>query len=44
MMKKQLALAPVGPLLVSCSSKKGDSYNEPWVNDTNGFDILIGHF
>ncbi|MGS6561681.1 hypothetical protein, partial [Enterobacter intestinihominis] len=28
MMKKLLALALVAPLLVSCSSKKGDSYNE----------------
>ncbi|MGS6381792.1 hypothetical protein ACVGW7_03725, partial [Enterobacter intestinihominis] len=27
MMKKLLALALVAPLLVSCSSKKGDSYN-----------------
>ncbi|MGS6356059.1 hypothetical protein ACVGXP_00010, partial [Enterobacter hormaechei] len=31
MMKKLLALPLVAPLLVSCSSKKGDSYNEAWV-------------
>ncbi|HBX07870.1 MAG TPA: murein transglycosylase C, partial [Leclercia adecarboxylata] len=37
-MKKFLALALVAPLLVSCSSSnKGDSYNEAWVKDTNGF-------
>ncbi|MGS6235286.1 membrane-bound lytic murein transglycosylase MltC, partial [Enterobacter intestinihominis] len=41
MMKKLLALPLVAPLLVSCSSKKGDSYNEAWVKDTNGFDILM---
>ncbi len=44
MMKKLLALALVAPLLVSCSSKKGDDYNEAWVKDTNGFDILMGQF
>ncbi|WP_038158212.1 membrane-bound lytic murein transglycosylase MltC [Trabulsiella guamensis] len=45
MMKKLLALALIAPLLVSCSgSKKGDSYNEAWVKDTNGFDILMGQF
>ena len=43
-MKKFLALALVAPLLVSCSSKKGDEYNEAWVKDTNGFDILMGQF
>ncbi|KFC05485.1 membrane-bound lytic murein transglycosylase C [Trabulsiella guamensis ATCC 49490] len=44
-MKKLLALALIAPLLVSCSgSKKGDSYNEAWVKDTNGFDILMGQF
>lgn len=43
-MKKLLALALVAPLLVSCSSKKGDDYNEAWVKDTNGFDILMGQF
>ena len=44
MMKKFLALALIAPLLVSCSSKKGDDYNEAWVKDTNGFDILMGQF
>ncbi|WP_373240324.1 membrane-bound lytic murein transglycosylase MltC [Kluyvera ascorbata] len=44
-MKKLLALALIAPLLVSCSSnKKGDTYNEAWVKDTNGFDILMGQF
>ena len=45
-MKKFLALAVIAPLLISCSSstKKGDSYNEAWVKDTNGFDILMGQF
>ncbi|WP_230374982.1 hypothetical protein, partial [Enterobacter hormaechei] len=28
MMKKLLALALVAPLLVSCSSKKGDEYKQ----------------
>lgn len=45
MMKKLFALALIAPLLVSCSSnKKGDTYNEAWVKDTNGFDILMGQF
>lgn len=46
MMKKFLALAMIAPLLISCSSsqKKGDAYNEAWVKDTNGFDILMGQF
>ena len=46
MMKKFLAIAVIAPLLISCSSstKKGDSYNEAWVKDTNGFDILMGQF
>ena len=44
-MKKLLALALIAPLLVSCpSNKKGDTYNEAWVKDTNGFDILMGQF
>ena len=45
MMKKLLALALVAPLLISCSSKRdGDSYNEAYIKDTNGFDILMGQF
>jgi hypothetical protein len=24
--------------------KKGDDYNEAWIKDTNGFDILMGQF
>lgn len=46
MMKKFLALALIAPLLISCSNsdKKGDTYNEAWVKDTNGFDILMGQF
>ena len=27
---------------MSCSSKKGDSYERSLVKDTNGFDILMG--
>jgi membrane-bound lytic murein transglycosylase C len=45
MMKKFLALAL--DCAVACfvfSSKKGDDYNEAWVKDTNGFDILMGQF
>jgi membrane-bound lytic murein transglycosylase C len=26
------------------AQKKGDDYNEAWVKDTNGFDILMGQF
>ncbi len=46
MMKKYLALAIIAPLLISCSSsnKTGDDYNEAWIKDTNGFDILMGQF
>jgi membrane-bound lytic murein transglycosylase C len=46
MMKKFLALAIIAPLLISCSSsnKNGETYNEAWVKDTNGFDILMGQF
>ncbi|MBJ3815863.1 membrane-bound lytic murein transglycosylase MltC [Shimwellia pseudoproteus] len=45
-MKKFLALALVAPLLISCSSNKknAETYNEAWVKDTNGFDILMGQF
>ncbi len=43
-MKKLFALALVVPLLISCSGKKKDNYNEAWVKDTNGFDILMGQF
>lgn len=45
-MKKLLALAVIAPLLISCSSstKKGETYNEARVKDTNGFDILMGQF
>jgi membrane-bound lytic murein transglycosylase C len=45
MMKKLLALALVAPLLISCSSKKNDdAYNDAFIKDTNGFDILMGQF
>lgn len=45
-MKKFLALAMIAPLLISCSSsnKSGEDYNEAWIKDTNGFDILMGQF
>lgn len=43
-MKKILALLVIAPLLISCSSKKNDEFNEAWVKDTNGFDILMGQF
>ncbi|MGU0016513.1 hypothetical protein ACVXG9_18805 [Escherichia coli] len=43
--EKYLALALIAPLLISCSTtKKGDTYNEAWVKNTNGFDILMGRF
>lgn len=42
-MKKILALLVIAPLLISCSSKK-DQFNEAYVKDTNGFDILMGQF
>ncbi|WP_092520604.1 membrane-bound lytic murein transglycosylase MltC [Xenorhabdus japonica] len=43
-MKRLLALILLAPLLISCSSKKDIEYNEEYVKDTNGFDILIGQF
>ncbi|ELY4321636.1 membrane-bound lytic murein transglycosylase MltC [Cronobacter turicensis] len=45
-MKKIFALALIAPLLISCSSKKNaeNAYNEAWIKDTNGFDILMGQF
>ncbi|MDC9597612.1 membrane-bound lytic murein transglycosylase MltC [Xenorhabdus anantnagensis] len=43
-MKKLLALILLTPLLISCSSKKDIEYNEEYVKDTNGFDILMGQF
>ncbi|HEI8868251.1 membrane-bound lytic murein transglycosylase MltC [Serratia sp. AKBS12] len=43
-MKKILALLVIAPLLISCSGKKSDEFNEAWVKDTNGFDILMGQF
>ncbi|WP_313083089.1 membrane-bound lytic murein transglycosylase MltC [Atlantibacter sp.] len=43
-MKKLLALALIAPLLISCSSKKTESYNPELEKDTNGFDILMGQF
>lgn len=43
-MKKLLALALITPLLVSCSGSKKSNFNEAWVKDTNGFDILMGQF
>ncbi|WP_313667891.1 membrane-bound lytic murein transglycosylase MltC [Atlantibacter sp.] len=43
-MKKLLALALIAPLLISCSSKKTETYNPELEKDTNGFDILMGQF
>lgn len=44
-MKKYLVLALIVLLLIFClMTKKGDIYNEAWVKDTNGFDILMGQF
>lgn len=43
-MKKILALLIVAPLLISCSGNKKDTFNEVYVKDTNGFDILMGQF
>ncbi|WP_312981826.1 membrane-bound lytic murein transglycosylase MltC [Atlantibacter sp.] len=43
-MKKLLALALIAPLLISCSSKKSETYNPELEKDTNGFDILMGQF
>src|SRR5476649_2345047 len=43
-MKKIFALLVIAPLLISCSGSKKDSFNEAYVKDTNGFDILMGQF
>ncbi|MDC9604959.1 membrane-bound lytic murein transglycosylase MltC [Xenorhabdus griffiniae] len=43
-MKRLLALILLAPLLISCSSKKDAEYNEEYIKDTNGFDILMGQF
>src|SRR5471030_1273213 len=43
-MKKILALLVIAPMLISCSGSKKDSFNEAYVKDTNGFDILMGQF
>lgn len=43
-MKKLYPLLVIAPLLVSCSSHKPPAFNEAWVKDTNGFDILMGQF
>lgn len=42
-MKKYFALVLIASLFIFCSTiKKGDIYNEVWVKDINGFDILMG--
>ncbi|PHM44704.1 putative transglycosylase signal peptide protein [Xenorhabdus mauleonii] len=43
-MKKLLPLILLTPLLISCSSKNDVEFNEKYVKDTNGFDILMGQF
>ncbi|GAA0508087.1 membrane-bound lytic murein transglycosylase MltC [Tatumella terrea] len=43
-MKKLYPFLVIAPLLVSCSSHKPPAFNENWVKDTNGFDILMGQF
>ncbi|GBU12924.1 membrane-bound lytic murein transglycosylase C [Enterobacterales bacterium] len=43
-MKKILAVLIIAPMLISCSGSKKDSFNEAYVKDTNGFDILMGQF
>ena len=43
-MKKILALLVIAPMLISCSGSKKDQFNEAYVKDTNGFDILMGQF
>lgn len=46
MMKKYLVFVLIVLLFVLCFSfnKKGVEYNEVWVKDMNGFDILMGQF
>ena len=43
-MKKILALLIIAPMLISCSGSKKNQFNEAYVKDTNGFDILMGQF
>ncbi|MGM3173867.1 membrane-bound lytic murein transglycosylase MltC [Dickeya lacustris] len=43
-MKKLFVLLFIAPLLVGCSGKKNNEYNEALVKDTNAFDILMGQF
>lgn len=43
MMKKYFVLVLIVLLFIFCLMiKKGDIYNEVWVKDINGFDILMG--
>lgn len=44
MNKKLIGLLVIAPLLISCSSNKKPAFQEEWVKDTNGFDILMGQF
>ncbi|GAB2950416.1 membrane-bound lytic murein transglycosylase MltC [Hafnia psychrotolerans] len=43
-MKKILALLVIAPMLISCSGSKNNAFDEAYVKDTNGFDILMGQF